>query len=168
VSHAQEWRHVMLAMAFDADIAQHHKIIIAARFLKLPGEHVGRILAVARKVLGEGVGDAPRRIAQTLAGGVVTGPGDQGAHRSLRFRPGRALQRSDALKGGSWLPRGDVVHGPSVILGVTRLDCSKGTRRPALSQPCPAGVAALKSPTAHAICQVLGFGFRRRRDTIRI
>jgi hypothetical protein len=60
---------VVLAVALDTNVAQHHEIVIAARFLELAVENIGRVLVVAREIFGEGVGDAARRVAQPSRAG---------------------------------------------------------------------------------------------------
>ena len=54
VRHAEERRHVVLAMALDADVAQHDEIVIAAGLVEGPRQHLGGIRADSRE-------DIPRR-----------------------------------------------------------------------------------------------------------
>ena len=45
VRHAQERRHVVLAVALHADVAQHDEVVVAAGLLEGAGQHLGGIEA---------------------------------------------------------------------------------------------------------------------------
>jgi hypothetical protein len=139
--HAQERRHMMLAVALDADVAQHDEIVVAAGLLELARQHLGGIERVARVVFLERIGDAARRILEALACGIVAGPGDQRAHGVLRVGARGPLWGQRPFQGYGGLSGRNVVHG-----------CC---RRP---RACRSRLAleALKSSPADAIC-LLGY-----------
>jgi hypothetical protein len=71
---------VVLAVALDLDVAQQHHVVIALHVLERAAQLLGRIGFVAFEPFGIGVHDALGRVLQALPVGVVTGPGQQGAH----------------------------------------------------------------------------------------
>src|SRR5690606_8442966 len=76
-----ERRDMVLAVALDADVAQHHQVIIAADLLERRLlEHGYRVFAITAEVLLERLDDTARRFLQALAIRVVTGPCDERAH----------------------------------------------------------------------------------------
>ena len=66
--------HVMLAMAFQRDIAQHDHIVIAFNILKSASQHFFRVFLVTGKKLGIGINNALGRINKPFAIRIVTGP----------------------------------------------------------------------------------------------
>src|SRR3954464_1525886 len=85
--------HVVLAMAFEANAAQDDHLVVAFDLLKGLLQDFGRILRIAGEILLEGARDPVRRIAQTVARGIVAGPADHGPDRLLDLRPLRPLAR---------------------------------------------------------------------------
>jgi hypothetical protein len=102
---------MVLAVALDADVAQHDEVIVAAGFLELPRERLGRIEPVARIVFLERIRDAARRIHEAFAVGIVPGPGDQRAHGLFRIGARGPLGGQRRLEGYGGLHGGNVVHG---------------------------------------------------------
>src|SRR6202049_1437637 len=89
---ADDRRDVMLAMGLEADIAQHHDLVVAAGLLEGALEIFARIVVVAGEPFLVGARYARRRGAQPLAVGIVAGPADQRTDRGLGLgarRPGR-------------------------------------------------------------------------------
>src|SRR5690625_3051074 len=86
---ADDRRHVMLAEAFEADIAESNHLVISFDFLEGPLKHVDRVLIVARKPFSISADDAARRIEKPLAVGVITCPAEQGTNRLARLFLGR-------------------------------------------------------------------------------
>ncbi len=76
---AEERSHVVLAVALHLDVAQHDDIVVAA-VLEGPLQQGVGILGIAREPFLERLDHPARGLDQALAGGVVAGPGDQGAH----------------------------------------------------------------------------------------
>ena len=82
---ADDRHHVVLAMRFEADVAQHHDLVVALDLLEGPLQHVARILIVAGEEFLVGAHDAIGRADQTFAVGIVAGPADQRADRLFGF-----------------------------------------------------------------------------------
>ena len=82
---AGDGQHVVFAEADDADVAQHDQFIIAADFLENAFEIFARVGFVAGKKFAIGTHHAGRRVEQTFAVGVFTGPADQRAHGGFGF-----------------------------------------------------------------------------------
>ncbi len=82
---------MVLAMALDLDLPQHDHVVVALHVLEHPRQLLGRIGLVAVEPLAVGVDHAARRVEQAFTVGVVTGPGDQGAHCLQGLLPGRAF-----------------------------------------------------------------------------
>ena len=68
-------------MRFEADVAQHHDLVVALDLLEGPLQHVARILIVAGEEFLVGAHDAIGRADQSLAVGIVARPADQRADR---------------------------------------------------------------------------------------
>src|SRR4051794_24790668 len=84
-------RHVMLAMAFEADVPQHDHFIVAFGFLKSLFQDFYRVLAVASEKLLERPGHARRGLDQAVTFRVFPRPSDDGSHRGLDFGSARLL-----------------------------------------------------------------------------
>ncbi len=69
---ADDRRHVVLAMAFETDAAQHDHLVVALDLLEGLLQDGFRILAIAAEPFLEGLGDAGRRFLQAIACGVLT------------------------------------------------------------------------------------------------
>ena len=102
--------HVVFAMAFHADVAQDHHFIIAIGFFEGPREQIHRVRLIAGKEFLIGAGDARGGIHQAFTGRVITGPAQQGAHRSFRFRAGGARFQC-GIGGGEASGRHLNIHG---------------------------------------------------------
>ena len=81
---ADERHHVVLAVRVERDVAHQHEIVIGADLAEGAVEHVGRQLAISAVKLVVGVDDAPRRVEQAFAVGIVARIGDQRPHRGQR------------------------------------------------------------------------------------
>src|SRR5215470_14046613 len=77
--------HVMLAVRLEADVAQHHDLVIATGFLESTLEIVAWMVLVAGKPLLIGAHHPRRRRAQPFAVGVVAGPANERAYGRLSF-----------------------------------------------------------------------------------
>src|SRR5260370_36770084 len=89
---ADDRREVMLAMGLEADVAQHHNLVIATSLLEGALEVFARIVVVAGEPFLVGARHPRRGGAKPFAVGVVAGPADQRADRALGLgarRPGR-------------------------------------------------------------------------------
>ena len=99
---ADDRRHVMLAMALEANIAQHHHLVVARDLREGFLQDRGRVLCVAGEVFLERTGDPRRRFPKTFAIGIVAGPADQGPHRGLGLGalrpPPFGVKRRDPLQ----------------------------------------------------------------------
>jgi hypothetical protein len=99
---ADDRRHVVLAMAFEANAAQDDHLVIAFDLLKGLLQDFGRILRIAGKILCEGARNPVRRVVQAVAGGIVARPADHGPDRLLDLGPARPFARQlrhrDALQ----------------------------------------------------------------------
>ena len=125
--------HVMLAMGFEADVAQHHHLVIAVGFLEGALQEGDRIDFVSGEELLIGACHPPRGAEQALAIGVVAGPADQRAHRLERLLARRAADLY-RLTGGDLLDvgfhRGLVGEGLAVLgMGHGRGDVSNDRPR---------------------------------------
>ncbi len=90
---ADDRHHVVLAMRFHIDVAQHDHVVIALHVVECPGQVFTRILLVTLEPLLIRVDDASGGVDETFALRIVSGPGDQGAHSILRLVAGGALER---------------------------------------------------------------------------
>ena len=88
---ADDRRHVVLAMALEADAAQHDHLVIAFGLLEGLLQDLGGVLTVAREELLERARHARRRLAQAVPIRIFAGPSDDGAHRRLDFGSIRPL-----------------------------------------------------------------------------
>ena len=88
VGDAGERRDVVLAMAFEAHVAQQDHVAIAGDVLEGAGKFGGGILAVAAEPLLVGFDDALGRIGEPRARRIVAGPGEQRAHGVLGLLAG--------------------------------------------------------------------------------
>ena len=82
---ADEGRDMVLAMRVELDVAQHDQIVVTADIHEGARQRFRRIVVIARKILPKGLGDAFWRVEQSLAAGVIAGPGEQYAHGGLGF-----------------------------------------------------------------------------------
>src|SRR5690242_6402340 len=88
---ADDRRHVMLTMAFEADVAQYDHFGITLDLLEGLCQHFGRILPITAKKLLEGAGHARRSVDKTGPFGILACPSNDGSHRCLDLgstRPG--------------------------------------------------------------------------------
>src|SRR5690606_15893055 len=88
VDPADDRGHVVLAVAFVLDVAQHDHLVVAGHLLEGAGQVLARVLAVAAEPVAIGLGHPPRGVQQALAAGVLARPAQQGAHGLLGLRPG--------------------------------------------------------------------------------
>ena len=84
----------MLAVGFEADIAQDDHLVIGGGLLEGGGQQGHRVFVVSGKELLIGPHDAPGRVLQPLPVRVVSGPFDQRANGGLRLRPARPTARA--------------------------------------------------------------------------
>src|SRR5580698_8363166 len=89
---ADDRREMVLAVRLEADIAQHHDLVIAAGLLEGALEIFARIVAIAGEPFLVGAHHPRRRGAKALAVRVVAGPADQRAHRGLGLRARRTIR----------------------------------------------------------------------------
>jgi hypothetical protein len=82
---------MMLAMALEAHVLQHDHLVVPVGLFEGALEDGVRLLIVAAEELAIGAHHAFRRAEEALAGRIVAGPADQGAHRLFRFVLARAL-----------------------------------------------------------------------------
>ena len=68
---------MMLAVAFEPDGLQHDHLVVAFDLLECCLQDLGGVLGIAAKPLLKRANDSARRIAQTVALGVVTRPTDE-------------------------------------------------------------------------------------------
>ncbi len=90
---------MVLAIAFEPDVAQQDDFVIAFDFLEGPLQQADRIDLVAGEQLAIGAGDAGGRVAQALARRVVAGPAEQDADGVFGFRLGWCPIRSSDESG---------------------------------------------------------------------
>ena len=88
--HAQNGHHVMLAMAFHADRAQHHHVVIALDLLEGAGEHGGGVLVIAGAEFFPGAHNTARRADQPFARDILADPAKDGLDGGFRLVSGRA------------------------------------------------------------------------------
>ena len=74
---ADDRRHVVLAVRLERDVLQQHDLVIAADFLEGAAKMLRGIFLIAARIFPPRARDAPRRIEQAFAVGVVAGPADQ-------------------------------------------------------------------------------------------
>src|SRR6185312_5482461 len=80
---AEDGRQMMLAAALEADVAQHHHLVIAFDLLEGAFQHLLGVGVVAGEPFLIGAGDTARRVHQPLAVRIVAGPADQGTDGRL-------------------------------------------------------------------------------------
>src|SRR6185437_2821329 len=85
VGTADDRAEMVLAMAFDADVAQQHDLVVAVGLLEGAFQNGDRVFLVAGEELGERAHHAAGRVEQALALGVVAGPAQQHAHGDFRL-----------------------------------------------------------------------------------
>ncbi len=78
-------RHVVLAVALEADAAQHDHLVVAFGLLEGLGQDRLGVLAVAREIFLIGARHARRRLGEPVAVGVIARPADDGAEGRLDF-----------------------------------------------------------------------------------
>ena len=148
MSLADEGHHVVFAMGFDIDVAEHDDVVIALHVVEGAGEVFARVFAIALEPFAIGVDDAAGGVDQAFALGVVAGPGDEGADSIFRLIAGGALGKLVGGLGqvllGLILRHG--VHGPSLsLLGLETTTVSEplGAKTPCLEAfpgpHCPDG-----------------------------
>src|ERR1700730_2338532 len=77
VSPSDDRHHVMLTIAFEADVLQHDHLVIAINLGKCRGENLYWIGQIAREELRTSAGDSPWRLDESLAKRVVSGPSNE-------------------------------------------------------------------------------------------
>ena len=82
---ANNGRHVMLAMRFKRDVAQHDHLVVTLNFFKRAFEKFHGVIPVACKPVFIGSGDAFGRVEQTFPAWVFTGPQEQSFHCLFGF-----------------------------------------------------------------------------------
>ena len=92
---AEERGHVVLAVRFHVDVAQHDDVVIALHVLEGAGEVFAGVFAIALEPFLIGVDDAAGGVDQAFALGIVAGPGDQGADGVFGFVAGGAVEGFD-------------------------------------------------------------------------
>src|SRR5690606_15558473 len=110
---ADDRRHVVLAVAFELDVAQHDHLVVAGDLLEGARHVLVRIQAVAAEPLRVGVDHAPRRVEQAFARRILAGPLQQGAHRVFGLRARNAVARVVVVVHGR-APRGWTI-GPHMV-----------------------------------------------------
>ena len=90
---ADDRHHMVLAMGFDADIAQHDDLVIAFGLGKGPVQELHRIDGIAGEEFLIGAHHPGRRFAQAFAVRIVAGPAQQGADCRFGFLARRAPGR---------------------------------------------------------------------------
>src|SRR5690606_23976599 len=83
VSTADDRRHVVFAVAFELDVAQHDHLVVAADLLEGALEVLARVLAIAAEPVAVGIDHALGRVEQAFARGIIAGPAQQGADGGL-------------------------------------------------------------------------------------
>ena len=99
VGAADDRRHVVLAVRFELDVAQHDHLVVAAGLLERAAQVVARVDRVAGKPVGVGVDDALRRIEQAFASRVFAGPAQQRADGVLGCGPADVVASGDPWGG---------------------------------------------------------------------
>ncbi|KGD49388.1 hypothetical protein DP43_3672 [Burkholderia pseudomallei] len=97
---ADDRHHMVLAIAFEADVLQHDHFVVAVDLAERAREDVARFERVAGEELLVGAHDARRRIDEPLALRIVAGPPQQHANgrfgfvaaRPVRGRAGRLVR----------------------------------------------------------------------------
>src|SRR4051812_39629562 len=85
---ADDRRHVVLAMGFEADIAQHDNLVIPVDLLEGALKEGLRVFPVAAEPLLIGARDPRRGCGKPLAGRIIARPADQRADSGFGFRAG--------------------------------------------------------------------------------
>jgi hypothetical protein len=78
---ADDRRHVMFAVAFVGNVAQHDHLVVAGHFLEGALEVFLGIERIAAEPVAIGVDDAPRRVEQSFARWIFAGIPQQHAYR---------------------------------------------------------------------------------------
>ena len=81
---ADDRRQMMLAVGLEADVAQHHHLVIAVGLLEGAREDQHRVVPIAREVLLIGPHHPLGRADQPFPVRIVPGPEDQGPDRLFR------------------------------------------------------------------------------------
>ena len=82
---ASEGHHVVLAMRVEGDVAHKHEVVVPADLAESAFQHIHRAFAIAAVKFLVGVDHALGRVAQPLAVGIISGVGNQRAHRRERL-----------------------------------------------------------------------------------
>ena len=80
---ADDRRHVVLAMAFEANIPQYDHFVVAFDLLKSLFQNLNRVLPVSREKLFERPSHASWRFDQAVTVGIFTRPSDHCTHRGF-------------------------------------------------------------------------------------
>jgi hypothetical protein len=80
-------RHVMLAMRFEGNVAQHYHLVVAADLFERAPQVGGRVDLVTGEPVAIGIHHALRGIEQPLAIRILPRPAQQRAHRVFRGTP---------------------------------------------------------------------------------
>ena len=84
---AQDGNDVVLAVRFEADVAQDDHLVVGGGLLERRRKQRDRIFVVSGEELLIGPHHAPGRACEAFAVGVVARPFDQRPHRRFRLRP---------------------------------------------------------------------------------
>ena len=84
---------MVLAVGFEADVAQHDHLVVAVGLLEGSLQDFDGVLEISCEPFLVGADDAIGRAEQTLARGIVARPAQQRAHGLLRLLACRALAR---------------------------------------------------------------------------
>ena len=82
---ADDRQHVVLAMGFEADVLQHHHLVVIGDLFEGAGQDLNGIGIVTAEEFLIGARHAVRGPDQSLARGVIAGPADQCTHCLLGF-----------------------------------------------------------------------------------
>ena len=87
----------MLAGGDQRDVAQEDRFLIAFGFVEDPAEERLRVDSIAGEPFAVGPGHSRGRVPDAFARGIVSGGGDERAHRLLDFGSARAPRRKLCL-----------------------------------------------------------------------
>lgn len=81
---ADDGRHVVLAVAFEADVVHDDHLVVALDLGEGASQDFGRVLRIAGEEFFVGAHDPRGRIDEPLAARFVAGPADKGAYGVFR------------------------------------------------------------------------------------
>src|SRR5690606_14774588 len=94
---ADDGRDVMLAMGFEADVAQDDHLVITFDLLEGARQHVRRILIVSGEPVLPGANHTARRVEEAVPVGIVSGPSEQSPDGGLRLLAARTFDLARRL-----------------------------------------------------------------------